>query len=64
MNRIEIKELWNDPAGQYCSEITIDARRVASVYSPQTELILVNTLADRHCQVWRSVRNGKAQRVR
>jgi hypothetical protein len=63
MNRIDIEELWNDATGQFCSEISVDGKRIASVYTPHAELILVNSLADRHCEVWRSLRGRPPQRV-
>ena len=63
MNRIDIRELWND-TGQFCAEIDIDGKRVASVYSPNIERMLVNTLADRHCEIWRAVRTGTPVFVR
>lgn len=64
MNRIDIKELWHDSTGQFCSEIDVDGKRIASVYTPYAEMALVNSLADQHCEVWRSLRKGKPQRAR
>lgn len=62
-NKITINELWHDSTGQYCAEIDIDGTRIASVYSPRVELLLVNALRDEHCEVWRSIRGRKATRV-
>ncbi len=62
MNRIEIRELWNDSTGQFCSEISIDGRKIASVYSPDAERILVGAIRDRHCAVYRKLRGRPAQK--
>lgn len=65
MNRIDIKQLWHDTTtGQFCAEIDVDGQRIASVYTEHAERVLVNSLADQHCEVWRSIRSGKPKRVR
>jgi len=54
-NIITVKELWDDPTGEYCAEIKIDGRNVASVYSRDIERILLGALVDQHCEVRREI---------
>lgn len=56
-NTITVKELWDDlTTGQYCAEISIDGRNVASVYSRDIERILLGAMVvDQHREVRRDV---------
>lgn len=63
MNRIDIRECRNEST-EYCSEIDVDGKRIATVYSQFAEQIIVSSLADRHCEVWRSLRGRTPQRAR
>jgi hypothetical protein len=64
MNKIAIKVLWDDPTGQYCSEVSCDGRRLASCYSEAIETMLVNTLRDQHTTVSRDMSRVIRARVR